>query len=92
VTSKVECNRLKGIMVEKKITQERLAKMAGISENSLARKINGHRDFWYWEVVLITRLLGFKTINEVFPEIYEACSCRRKHVSCKTTRGGLHIL
>lgn len=72
MTSRVECNRLKGIMVEKKFTQERLARMTGISENSLARKINGHRDFWYWEVVYITRLLGFNNISEVFPELYNA--------------------
>ena len=72
MTSRVECNRLKGIMVEKKFTQERLAKMTGISENSLARKINGHRDFWYWEVVYITRLLGFHNISEVFPELFNA--------------------
>lgn len=72
MTSRVECNRLKGIMVEKKITQERLARLTGISENSLARKINGHRDFWYWEVVFITRLLGFHNISEVFPELFNA--------------------
>lgn len=74
MNSRAECNRLKGILVEKKITQERLAKMAGISENSLARKINGHRDFWYWEMALITKLLDFNAIHEVFPEIYEACN------------------
>lgn len=74
MTSRAECNRLKGILVEKKITQERLAKMAGISENSLARKINGHRDFWYWEMALITKLLKFEAIHEVFPEIYKACN------------------
>ncbi|NLA96581.1 MAG: hypothetical protein GX838_07060 [Clostridiaceae bacterium] len=58
-------------MTEKKITQERLANGIGISENSLARKINGHRDFWYWEVVIITRLLGYHNIIEVFPELYK---------------------
>lgn len=73
MTTKKECNRLKGILVENKITQEQLARMAGISENSLARKINGHRDFWFWEMALITNKLGFRTIQEVFPEICSAC-------------------
>lgn len=86
MTSRVECNRLKGILVEKKITQERLAKMTGISENSLTRKINGHRDFWYWEVVLITQLLGFHNINDVFPEAYKAAL--GQHAQLLTGRAG----
>lgn len=67
-------------MVEKKITQERLARMTGISENSLTRKINGHRDFWYWEVVMITQLLGFRNIDEVFPEAYKAALGQKPRV------------
>ncbi len=85
MTSRVECNRLKGILAEHKITQERLAKMTGISENSLTRKVNGHRDFWYWEVVLITRLLGFHNINEVFPELYKAVVSQNAQVLASHT-------
>jgi len=73
MTRRKECNRLKGILVENKITQEKLARLTGISENSLARKINGHRDFWFWEMALITNKLGFRAIQEVFPEICAAC-------------------
>lgn len=74
MNTRTECNRLKGILVEKKITQEEIARKVGISENSLARKINGHRDFWYWEMAIITKLLGYGIINEVFPEICDACN------------------
>lgn len=74
--TKKECNRLKGILVENKITQEKLVRLTGMSENSLARKINGHRDFWFWEMALITKLLGFPTIQEVFPEICTVCNVR----------------
>ena len=73
MTRRKECNRLKGILVENKITQEKLARLTGISENSLARKINGHRDFWYWEMAFITKQLGFQAIHEVFPEICKSC-------------------
>ena len=71
--SRVECNRLKGLLVERKLTQQKIASIAGISENSLARKINGHRDFWYWEMAFITKQLGFQAIHEVFPEICKSC-------------------
>ena len=74
MNTRVECNRLKGILVEKKITQEEIARRMGISENSLARKINGHRSFWYWEMAIITKLLGYCIIHEVFPEICDACN------------------
>ncbi|NMC26544.1 MAG: helix-turn-helix transcriptional regulator [Syntrophomonadaceae bacterium] len=71
--SRVECNRLKGLLVERKLTQQKIASIAGISENSLARKINGHRDLWYWEMAFITKQLGFQAIHEVFPEICKSC-------------------
>ena len=71
--SRVECNRLKGLLVERKLTQQKIASIAGISENSLARKINGHRDFWYWEMAFITKQMGFQAIHEVFPEICKSC-------------------
>ena len=66
--------RLKGLMAEHDITLKDLSRKIGISENSLTLKINGQRDFWFWEIALIVRELGFTEIKDVFPELYSNAS------------------
>ena len=68
-TKKIVCNRLKGLMVEKGMTAKALSKKVGISESTLLQKINGHRDWWFWEVAAIVKAMGFSETREVFPEI-----------------------
>ncbi|HOV79555.1 MAG TPA: helix-turn-helix transcriptional regulator [Bacillota bacterium] len=71
---RVVSRRLKGLLVEHDMSIKDLAKRIGISENSLTLKINGHRDWWYWELMLIVKVFGFSEVKEVFPELYEAVS------------------
>lgn len=68
----IVCRKLKGLMAEHEITVRELAKKIGISENSLTLKINGHRDWWYWEMVSVMKCFGFSEVKEVFPEIYNS--------------------
>lgn len=68
----IVCKKLKGLMVEHGLTLKDLSKKIGISENSLTLKINGRRDWWYWEIMLITKQFGFSEVKEVFPELYNS--------------------
>ena len=68
---RIVCKRLKGLMTEHEITINDLAKRIGISENSLAQKINGHRDWWHWEVLLVFKQFNASNAREVFPELYD---------------------
>jgi len=68
----VVSRKLKGLMVEKGITLPVLSKKIGISENSLAQKINGHRDWWYRELIFIVKEFGYLKVRDVFPELYES--------------------
>lgn len=65
---KIVCKRLKGLMVENELTLQALAEKIGVSENSLTQKINGHRGFWYWEMVAIAKVFG-DSLENVFPEL-----------------------
>ncbi len=67
---RIICKRLKGLMAENELTINKLAKKIGISENALSIKINGYRDWWYWEVMLITKEFGYENAKDVFPELY----------------------
>lgn len=64
--------RLKGLMAERELTTKKLAEKIGISENSLTLKINGHRDWWSWEMFLVVKEFGFTEVREVFPELYNS--------------------
>lgn len=72
VRKQIVCKKLKGLMVEHSLTLKDLSKKIGISENSLTLKINGRRDWWYWEIMLITKQFGFSEVKEVFPELYNS--------------------
>lgn len=68
----IVCKELKGLMAKHGFTVGKLSKKIGISENSLTLKINGRRDWWFWEMIAIIRVFEFSEVKEVFPEIYEA--------------------
>lgn len=65
---RIVCKRLKGLMVENELTLQSLAEKIGVSENSLTQKINGHRGFWYWEMVAIAKVFR-GDLETVFPEL-----------------------
>ena len=57
-------SKLKGILVEKNITQQELAQILEISVSALNFKINGKSDFSVTEAKRVSNLLG-KTIEEI---------------------------
>ena len=71
---RIVCHRLKGLMVERQVTAGNLSRKLGMSEAGLYKKINGHSDWWYREVLFITRYFGFTQVIEVFPEMVESYS------------------
>lgn len=71
-SKKIVCKKLKGLMVEHDMPARKLSGKIGISESSLVQKINGHRDWWYWEVMSIVKMFGFSEVKDVFPEIYDS--------------------
>lgn len=58
-------NKLKGLMAEYHITQEKLAKKLEMSITTLNFKINGKSDFTVTEAKVISNLLK-KTMDEIF--------------------------
>ncbi len=74
MAKRVVSKRLKGLMVEHGMTIKDLSKKIGISENSLTLKMNGHRDWWYREVMLIVKEFDFTEVRDVFPELYDSVS------------------
>lgn len=58
-------SRLKGLLVEKRITQQELAQMLNITASALNFKINGRSDFSVTEAKLVSSFFG-KTIEEIF--------------------------
>lgn len=71
---RIVCKRLKGLLAENELTINALAKRIGISENALSLKINGYRDWWYWEVMLVAKEFGAENSKDVFPELYKELS------------------
>lgn len=59
-------NILKGRMVEKGFTQEKLAEAVGISTNSMSRKLLGERQFRLGEVVRICEVLEIDDPRDIF--------------------------
>ncbi|WP_160686219.1 helix-turn-helix transcriptional regulator [Clostridium sp. C2-6-12] len=58
-------SKLKGLMVEKRITQQELAEILKITGSALNYKINGKSDFSVTEAKLVSSFFG-KTIEEIF--------------------------
>jgi len=68
--AKIISKKLKGLMAEHEISVRELSNIIDVSERSLSLKINGRRDWVYYEMLSITKQFGFLEIKEVFPEIY----------------------
>lgn len=58
-------SKLKGLMVEKRITQLELAEILKITGSALNYKINGKSDFTVTEAKVVANFFG-KTIEEIF--------------------------
>lgn len=63
-------SKLKGLMVEKNVTQQELAKLLEISVSALNFKINGKSDFFVTEAKTVSNFLGMPVedlfiINEI---------------------------
>ncbi len=71
-TNPIVSRKLKKLIKEKELTYPDLAKKIGISANSLTLKINGRRNWWFWETITIAQCFGFDDLREVFPEQYGA--------------------
>ncbi|MFA5252032.1 MAG: helix-turn-helix transcriptional regulator [Phycisphaerae bacterium] len=68
----VVCRKLKGLLAENEMSVKKLSQIIGISENSLTLKVNGQRNWWFWEMVRTMKVFGYEEVREVFPELYEA--------------------
>lgn len=71
-------SKLKGLMVEKRITQQELAQILKITASALNFKINGRSDFSVTEAKLVSSFFG-KTIEEIFiiDEVNKMKTCRK---------------
>ena len=59
-------DKLKGKMVERRISQEKMAKLLGITVQSLNAKLNGRSQFTLEEVVRITEILSLQDPVDIF--------------------------
>ena len=57
---------LKTVMFAKRITQDKLAKVIGVSEQTLNNKLNGRGDFYINEAEKIIAFLKLENPNELF--------------------------
>lgn len=61
-------DKLRGKMTEARFSQEKMAKLLGITVQSLNAKINGRSPFTLEEVVRITDILDLKNPMDIFFE------------------------
>lgn len=59
-------DKLKGKMTENRISQDKMAKVLGITVQSLNAKLNGRSQFTLEEVVKITEVLSLKDPVDIF--------------------------
>ena len=62
----MNANKIKAKIVERGMTQGEVAKIIGISPNSLSRKILGKRDFLLSEVIALCSVLELDNPEEIF--------------------------
>lgn len=62
----MNANKLRAKIKENGLTQEKVAKIIGISPNSLSRKLSGKKDFRLGEVILLCRALRIENVEEIF--------------------------
>lgn len=63
----MNANLLRGKIVERGLTQQKLAEKVGLSPNSLSRKLSGERDFRLCEMVRICEVLN---IEDPYPYFF----------------------
>jgi len=63
----IVCNRLKGVLREKGLTQADLSIHTGLSTTSIYKKLNGLREFKLSEIIQISEWLNID-IKDLFPE------------------------
>ena len=59
-------DKLKGRMVEKKVTQGEMAKRLNVSVSTLNAKLNKKREFTVNEVIVVCKVLEINNPNEYF--------------------------
>lgn len=59
-------DKLKGRMVEKKVTQGEMAKKLNVSVSTLNAKLNKKREFTVNEVIVVCKVLEISNPNEYF--------------------------
>lgn len=64
----MNANKIRGKIIERGMTQGEVAKIIGISANSLSRKLLGKRDFLLSEVIALCSVLEFDNPQEIFLE------------------------
>lgn len=62
----MNANKIKAKIVERGMTQGEVAKIIGISPNSLSRKLKGKRDFLLSEVIALCSVLELDNPEEIF--------------------------
>ena len=67
----VKSLRLRGLMAENEMTTAMLAKKIGISELTLQLKITGERAWWFWETLEVSKVFGYDSTKDVFPEMHK---------------------
>lgn len=64
----MNANKIRAKIIERGMTQGEVAKIIGISANSLSRKLLGKRDFWLSEVIALCSVLELDNPQEIFLE------------------------
>lgn len=62
----MESKKFKQLLIEKEISQRKLAAEIGLSARSLCDKVNGKKRFRIEEVIKICDILGIEDIREYF--------------------------
>lgn len=64
----MNANKIKAKIVERGMTQGEVAKIIGISPNSLSRKLLGKRDFLLSEAIALCTVLELDNPEQIFLE------------------------
>mgnify|MGYP001630240726 CR=1 FL=1 len=60
-------SRIQHLIFDAGWSQAKLARVLGISEKSLSRKLTGECNFWWWEIVRICEIFQIENPLPVFP-------------------------
>lgn len=79
----MNANKIRAKITERGMTQGEVAKIIGISANSLSRKLLGKRDFLLSEVIALCSVLEIDHPEEIFLEGYSQ-KCNNKGMERST--------